>query len=639
MCGIVGIVYRDPGRRVAPEILKAMCGAIRHRGPDDEGTLLAGSAGLGMRRLSIIDLAGGMQPIANEDGRLAVVCNGEIYNYRELRAGLTGRGHRFRTHSDVETILHLYEEVGPAASERLRGMFAAAVWDGAAHTLWLARDRFGIKPLYYIAGPCGFAFASELKALVAAGLTTRLLDWDSLDQFCQLGYLPAPATPFQDVHKLEPGHWLLWRDSGELTVQRYWSLPANDPAPVPHDLPRRVTQWLDESVAAHLVSDVPVAAFLSGGIDSSSIVASMVQAGGVSPQVFTARYFGSGAEGSNEAAYAQRLADRYGVRLSLVDIRPDLSDVFEPIAWALDEPIADDSALPTWLLCAAVGGAYKVALTGLGGDELFAGYRRHIGVLAAERYSRLPHGLRAAAARLGAAVPDWGGNGLTIDRMKRFLRVGTARDTAAGRYLGFVSRLADAERRALYAPALGELVERASVRRRFERLAEGRTGLDAALALDYRTFLPDDILALSDRLGMAHALELRVPFVDHELVEHIYPLPQAAKIGRSWARKRLLKEAVASRLLPEQLRARKRGFVGPTAAWLRHELRPILVDELSSDRVARLGYFDSRTVARLVREHLSRRHNREAILWALLSFSVWHRLYVESPASRFREAA
>ncbi|HEY6223521.1 MAG TPA: asparagine synthase (glutamine-hydrolyzing), partial [Gemmatimonadales bacterium] len=449
MCGIVGIVYRDPGRRVAPETLAAMRDAIRHRGPDDEGALLDGSAGLGMRRLSIIDVAGGMQPIASGSGRLTLVCNGEIYNYRELRASLVGRGHRFRTHSDVETILHLYEDVGPAAAERLRGMFAAAVWDGAARTLWLARDRFGIKPLYYVARPWGVAFASELKALLAADLTTRVLDWEALDEFCQLGYVAAPATPFQDVRKLEPGHWLLWRETGELIVQRYWSLPAGGGAWVPDDLPRRVAHWLDESVAAHMVSDVPVAAFLSGGIDSSSVVASMVHVAAASPQVFTARYFGSGAASSNEAAAARQLADRYGVRLSLVDIRPELRDVLEPIAWALDEPIADDSAIPTWLLCAAVGGSHKVALTGLGGDELFAGYRRHIGLLAAERYGRLPSGVRRAAAGLGGAVPDWGGNGLAIDRMKRFLRAGATSDTAPGRYLGLVSRLADDERRAL----------------------------------------------------------------------------------------------------------------------------------------------------------------------------------------------
>ena len=642
MCGIVGVAYRDPARTVAPETIRAMCGAIRHRGPDDEGIALAGHAGIGMRRLSIIDLAGGAQPIANEDGRSAIVCNGEIYNYKELRTALAARGHRFRTGSDVETILHLYEDTGPAAASYLRGMFAAALWDERSDSLWLVRDRFGIKPLYYVAGPWGIAFASELKALVAAGFTSRSLDLEAVDAFCQLGYVPAPATPFADVKKLEPGHWLLWRGTGTLTVRRYWDLPASDAVSIPDDLPERVRSWLDESVTAHLVSDVPVAAFLSGGIDSSSVVTSMARGGtrGDVPHVFTARYFGAGAEASNEAGFASRLAERYGMQLTLVDIRPDVRDLLEPIATALDEPLADDSAIPSWLLCAAVGRSYKVALTGLGGDELFAGYRRHTGLLALERYGRLPGALRVLAARAGQALPDWkSGDGLAVDRVKRFLRSGASDGSPASRYLGMVSRHADRERALLYTPALRHVIERGSVRQRFETLARGRSGLDAALALDYRTFLPDDILALSDRLAMAHGLEIRVPFVDHRLVEHIFPLPARAKIGRRWTLKQLLKRAVAPRLLPEQLTSPKRGFVGPTAAWLRHELRAVLEDELSADRLARLGLFDGRTVTRLIHEHQSRRHNRETILWALLTFSVWHRVYVESPASRFQEAA
>ena len=640
MCGIVGVAYRDPARAVAPETIRAMCGAIRHRGPDDEGIAIAGRAGIGMRRLSIIDLAGGAQPIANEDGRLAIVCNGEIYNYKELRQALAGRGHRFRTGSDVETILHLYEDTGPAAASYLRGMFAAAIWDAHTDSLWLVRDRFGIKPLYYVAAPWGIAFASELKALVAAGFTTRSLDIAALDAFCQLGYVPAPSTPFADVKKLEPGHWLLWRGTGALSVRRYWDLPTDRATEIPADLPERVRGWLDESVTAHLVSDVPVAAFLSGGIDSSSIVTSMVRSTGVAPHVFTARYFGAGAGASDETGFASRLAERHGMDLTLVDIRPDVRDLLEPIAWALDEPLADDSAIPSWLLCAAVGRDYKVALTGLGGDELFAGYRRHTGLLALERYGRLPRAVRAAAAHAGRALPDWsGGDGLAVDRVKRFLRSGAGEGSAATRYLDIVSRHSDRERAALYAPALRHVIERATARGRFEALAGGRSGLDAALALDYRTFLPDDILALSDRLAMAHGLEIRVPFVDHRLVEHIFPLPDRAKIGTRRTLKDLLKRSMASRLLPEQLTAPKRGFVGPTAAWLRHELRPVLDDELSADRLTRLGLFDGRTVTRLVHEHQTRRHNRETILWALLTFSVWHRVYVESPASRFREAA
>src|SRR5438445_680568 len=292
MCGIAGIVHREHQRPVDPEVVQRMCEAMRHRGPDDEGCFISGGVGLGMRRLSIIDLKGGHQPVFNEDRSKAIVFNGEIYNYRELRRGLITRGHIFRSDGDTETILHLYEELGPRCVEPLRGMFAFAIWDATAESLLLARDRFGIKPLYYVSAPWGIGFASELKALVAAGVTMRDLDWDALDAFFQLGYIPAPATPFQDVRKLEPGHWLLWRDTGDCVIHPYWDLPRGG-APAPVHPERRVLEWLDESVAAHLVSDVPIAAFLSGGLDTSAVVASMAlaaRAQGEVPHAFTARY-------------------------------------------------------------------------------------------------------------------------------------------------------------------------------------------------------------------------------------------------------------------------------------------------------------------------------------------------------------
>jgi asparagine synthase (glutamine-hydrolysing) len=632
MCGIVGIVHRDPGQPVDGAVIHAMCRAIRHRGPDDEGVFVRGQVGLGMRRLSIIDLGGGRQPMTNEDGSKVIVFNGEIYNYRALRHELSDRRHRFRTASDTETIVHLYEEAGPAAVERLRGMFAFAIWDRASRSLLLARDRFGIKPLYYVATPWGLAFASELKALVGAGLTARELDWEALDTYFQLGYIPAPASPFRDVRKLPPGHWLLWRPSGEILVHQYWDLPRRSTA-APAEPERRVLEWLDESVAAHLISDVPVAAFLSGGLDSSAVVASMAlaaRAAGEVPQAFTARYHGSGAKAADETGLAGRLADRYGVRLNVVDISPDVRDTFEPIVRALDEPHADDSAIPTWSLSQAVAGSHKVALTGIGGDELFAGYRRHLGLGAAERYARLPAGLRRAAARLAQLLPDNAGSGLAVDRVKRFVRVGDA--GTAERYLDLISRADHALRRTLYAAELRGAIDADAARDRFRRLHQDGPArhdpLTSALYLDYRTYLPDDILALSDRLSMAHSLEIRVPLVDHRLVEHVFPLPTALKVGRG-EHKRLLKRALADRLPPGHFRAPKRGFVGPTAAWLRHELRPLLEDELSADRVRRLGYFDADALTRLLADHFGRRHNREGILWALLCFSTWHRIYLE----------
>jgi len=629
MCGIAGIVYRDRDRPVPEALVRRMCAAQEHRGPDDEGLYVRGAVGFGMRRLSIIDLGGGRQPIFNEDGSKVIVFNGEIYNYQDLRRGLVARGHAVRSQGDTETIVHLYEERGPDCVTPLRGMFAFALWDESDETLLLARDRFGIKPLYVVTAPWGIAFASELKALHAAGLTSRVLDWEALDAYFQLGYIPAPASPFLDVRKVEPGHTLVWRRHGGVSARRYWQFPQPTPD-VPPDPEERVREWLDSSVAAHLVSDVPVAAFLSGGLDSSAVVASMALAGNT-PHAFTARYFGSGATAADETGLAAALASRYGAELTPIDIRPEIRDIFEPIVRALDEPHADDSAIPTWLLSKAVGSRYKVALTGIGGDELFAGYRRHIGLLATEQYAKLPAGVRRLAAAASRLLPEPRDGNLGVDRLKRFLR--SDGGPVADQFLGMISRLVNGERVALYTPSLRARISGGAASERFRDLFSAQpslTGLAAGLYLDYTTFLPDDVLALSDRLAMAHSLEVRVPFVDHVLVEAVFPIPQSVKIGSRWQTKRLLRRALQPRLPAPHFRAPKRGFVGPTSAWLRHELRDMLADELSPERQRRLGYFEPKMVETLLREHRTGRQNREGILWALLCFSTWHRLFVES---------
>jgi len=631
VCGIVGFAHRDREYQVPSRLVEVMCDAIRHRGPDDVGLHVSGNVGIGMRRLSIIDLAGGHQPISNETGQITIVFNGEIYNYRELRPGLLERGHVFKTNSDTETILHLYEEMGPGCVDRLRGMFALAIHDARDGSVFVARDRFGIKPLYVTEGPKSIAFASELKALVAAGLTRRELDWDALDEYFELGYIPAPASPFKDVRKLEPGHWMVWRPDTGVTRGRYWDLPTST-IEAPRDLEERVRAWLDDSVRAHLVSDVPVAAFLSGGIDSSAVVSSMALSGASAPHAFTARYHGSGAADADETGLAKLLADRYGARLTIVDVEPKVSDIFEPIIRALDEPHADESAIPSWLVTQAIAEEYKVALAGTGGDELFGGYRRHIGLLVGDRYNRLPRWLRRAIGGAADLVPEPSGSGLGVHRMKRF--VAASDGPAWERYLAYFSRLSWKRRQALYSERVRAQVRGPAAAAVFEALDErggSLPGLRAALYLDYRTYLPDDILALSDRISMAHSLEVRVPFVDHEFVGHVFPLPDRAKIGRGEA-KQLLRNAVRSRLPAEHFRAPKRGFVGPTSAWLRNELSDMLRDELSAERVRRLGFFDSAAVQRLMDEHFSRRYNREGILWELLCFMTWHRLVVEDAA-------
>jgi asparagine synthase (glutamine-hydrolysing) len=629
MCGIVGIAHRDPLQPASDRVVRTMCDAIRHRGPDDEGLFVSGPVGLGMRRLSIIDLSGGHQPISNEDGKLTIVFNGEIYNYRDIRRELISRGHQFKTNSDTETILHLYEDKGPACLAHLRGMFAFAIHDARDGSVFLARDRFGIKPLYVAEAGSYLAFASELKALVAAGLTTRDLDWQALDAYFELGYIPAPASPFRDVRKLLPGQWLLWHPERGVRRERYWDLPS-ETIETPSGIEDKVRAWFDDSVRAHLVSDVPVAAFLSGGIDSSAVVSSMALMGATTPHAFTARYLGSGAEGTDETGLARLLANRYGARLTVVDVQPDVEDIFEPIIASLDEPHADESAIPSWIVSQAIAAEYKVALAGTGGDELFAGYRRYIGLIAGEQYLRLPSPVQRLLGAIAHRLPEPAGGGLTVNRIKRF----TAGQSAEPweRYLEYSTRLSWQRRQAIYSPMVRDRITGTSAAQLFENLHETggfERGVRTALYLDYHTYLPDDILALSDRIAMAHSLEVRVPFVDHELVGNVFPLRDRAKIGFGRPKK-LLRDALRDRLPAEHFRAPKRGFIGPTAAWLRNELRGMLTDELSPQRIRRLGYFDESEVARLVDEHFTRRHNREGILWALLSFMTWHRLVVES---------
>src|ERR1041384_91708 len=469
MCGIAGIVYSDRERPVEESVVRRMCSAIRHRGPDDEGIFVSGGVGLGMRRLSIIDLSGGRQPIFNEDESKVIVFNGEIYNYRELRDELLARGHQLRTAGDTETVLHLFEDEGAACAARLRGMFAYAIWDRTSETLVLTRDRFGIKPLYVVSGDWGIAFASELKALHAAELTSRELDWEALDAYLQLGYVPAPLTPFRDVKKLEPGHHLTWRREVAPRTTRYWQFPLHEVQPDAHQ-EARVREWLDETVTAHMVSDVPVAAFLSGGLDSSAVVTSMAQHGDAAapPHVFTARYSGSGSAATDETDLARSLANKVGARMTVVDISPNVRDIVERIVRALDEPHADDSAMPTWRLSQAVGSRYKVALTGIGGDELFAGYRRHIGLLAAQQYAKLPAGVRRLAGWASRLLPEPRSGGLGTDRLKRFLHGGAG--SVPDRFLGLMSPIANGERMGLYTDDVRPQVSGESARRRFHEV-------------------------------------------------------------------------------------------------------------------------------------------------------------------------
>ncbi len=622
MCGIAGIINQDTQHAVDRSRLEVMLGAIRHRGPDDQGLHVAGHVGLGMRRLSIIDLDGGQQPIFDEERRRALVFNGEIYNYRALRDGLLSRGHTFRTESDTETVVHLHEEMGSDCVQPLRGMFGFAVWDTVSQELTLAVDRFGIKPMYVAVTPDCLAFASELKALHKAGFTGADLDWEALESLFRVGYVPAPRTPFRNIQKLEPGHVLTWRPGQSPRTRRYWNLPTDRDSQ--NGDAATVRELLDESVHAHMVSDVPVAAFLSGGLDSSAVVSSMAAAG-ADVHAYTARYLGPGAAGTDETHLARKLAEHLGIRLTVVDIEPKVDTIFEPIVRALDEPHSDDSMVPTWLICERVASEYKVALTGTGGDELFAGYRRHFALGVANAWSRVPGSMRRAVSRMVERLPELENGDLTRTRVKRFLRLSGASTPA--RYLSLQNRLASLD---LFTPDIRSELALGYTERTFER--HGSEGpqdgaIRSALYMDYKTYLPGDLLHLADRISMAHSLELRVPFVDHRLVEHLFPLPDRVRVGMAKP-KRMLKRALRPRLPAEHFSAPKRGFVGPTAVWLRTELAELLGDELSPDRLTRLGYFNVAEVERLRQEHLSGVRNHEGTLWCLLSFMTWQRLYM-----------
>ena len=406
-------------------------------------------------------------------------------------------------------------------------------------------------------------------------------------------------------------------------MRQYWRLPTGEDEPT-GDLRERVRAALDDSVLAHLESDVPVAALLSGGIDSSAVVSSMALQGQTA-HAFTARYHGSGAASSDEVPLAQALANKYGARLTVVDIEPSIQDLIEPICFALDEPLSDESALPTWLISSRVAADYKVVLAGTGGDELFGGYRRHRALGVGAVYGRLPASLRAGVSHAASMIREPKHGGLGLNRAKRFLRSGGG--SVATRYADFVSRLSVEDFAKLRGPDANPALH-AGV---FEAVVQARgtdSAVRTALSIDYSTYLPDDLLALSDRIASAHSLEVRVPFVDHVLIDRLFPLSDGQRIRRG-QQKWILRQAVSSRLTPEHMTAPKRGFVGPTAAWLRNELRDLLVDELSPSRISRLGLFDSGVVSDWIEEHLSRRANREGILWGLLSFSVWHRQMVE----------
>jgi asparagine synthase (glutamine-hydrolysing) len=620
MCGIAGIVPLAGGPSPCLDRLRCMCDAMVHRGPDDEGLEIRAGVGLGMRRLSIIDLAGGHQPIRNEDGTVRVVFNGEIYNYRELRRDLEAKGHHFATSSDTEVIVHLWEEVGAEFPKHLNGMFAIALHDETKRRLVLVRDHLGVKPLYYAVHDGTLVFGSEVKVVLASGQVPRELDIDALGQFLAWEYVPGEATLLRHVRKLGPARMLeIDLGTGRQRLRQYWDVPE----PGAH-APRSADDWeeevdaaIGESVRRQLVSDVPLGAFLSGGVDSSLVVAGMGKG---------ARTFSIGFDDPtyNELHWSERVARSLGVSHRTEVIQPRVVELFDRLMHFMDDPIGDFSIFPTYLVSRLAREEVTVALSGDGGDELFGGYETYLAEEAAARWARMPavvRGLvepairacRPAAAKKGA-----------INKARRFVE-GLDHDEGLGHarwrvFAGEARRarlFTGAAREAITTP-VGAHVEELQAR------AGARDARDRALYVDLRSYLVDNCLAKVDRMSMACSLETRVPLLDPGLAELAFRMPSSLKY--SGRETKILLKRVAARYAPQECIYRpKQGFSIPMKHWLKHEFRPLVEELLGRDRIGRDGVFDVAEIERLKREHFENRENHSHVLWSLLVFQDWRR--------------
>jgi asparagine synthase (glutamine-hydrolysing) len=626
MCGIAGFIdYWDPKANDSFErgrLLKQMCDVIRHRGPDDDGFLLKQGVALGMRRLSIIDLAGGAQPISGEDGSVTIVFNGEIYNFHELRGQLEAHGHSFKTNSDTEAIVHAYEEYGPACANYLRGMFAFAIWDDQTRELYIARDRVGKKPLYYtLTTSSTLVFGSELKSILEHPDVKREINLEALDAYLTLGYVPDPLSIFRNVHKLPPGHYMTF-SSGCLAIKQYWDFkfePAESRRA--EDYLEELRALLDESVRLRLISDVPLGAFLSGGIDSSTVVALMARHMNQPVKTFS---IGFHEDSYNELKYARLTAKKLGTDHHEFFVTPQICDVIDELVWHFDEPFADPSAIPTFMVSKLARDHVTVALSGDGGDELFAGYTHYVVQQSRRAFSALPKALRKGIMRpLSYRLPHgaWGRNylhNISLDPIDR--------------YLDSLSYFTELGKTSLYTSDFqNALDETDQVARNFHEYASRvKTGepLDQLLYIDSKTYLPGDILTKVDRMSMATSLEVRVPLLDHKLIEFVTKVPASLKLAGSET-KQLLKR-VAKDLIPAEILHRsKQGFGVPLEEWINRQLRDRIRETLREPLTRQRGYVKSDYVDLILDEHHKGRRDHSQPLWSLLILELWHRRYID----------
>jgi asparagine synthase (glutamine-hydrolysing) len=606
-----------------------MISALKHRGPDDWGVWSDDACALGHRRLSIIDLSeAGRNPMASEDGSMQITFNGEIYNFQSLRRELEGLGHRFRTRTDTEVILHAYERWGADAITRLRGMFAFAIWDRRLRRLFLARDRVGKKPLFYARVGGRFLFASELQALVQDRELSREVSLPAIDAYMTWGYIPAPATAFARISKLPPAHFLTLDLKGgepEIKIERYWSLDYTRKLSVSEEeAAELVRDELTEAVRLRMTSDVPLGAFLSGGIDSSIVVGLM---SGLSDRPVKTFSIGFEEAAYDETEHARRVAARFGTDHHEFKVRPDALAIIPTLVRHYGEPYADSSAVPTFYVSQLTRGHVTVALNGDGGDESFAGYERYLGNRLAESARRIP-GSALSAGALSRWLPDSIDPKNRVRQAKRFLSV-AARPMPAryGRWLTFFDE--EAKER-LYSAGLRQGLNGSRPAKWFEALFEEARGLDpvdAGMSVDVRSYLPYDLLVKVDITSMANGLEARSPFLDHKVMELAARLPSKMKLKGREA-KHLLKRAFADLLPPENVNRRKMGFGAPVGEWFRGPLKPLLSDALFSEQAARRGYFQPGEVRRLFSDHVAGRADHGFALWSLLMLELWHREFI-----------
>ncbi len=637
MCGIAGAAWTNAEKAVDPTVLQRMIDILRHRGPDGEGTYCDGlstaqqlprGVALGHRRLAIIDVACGQQPLSNEDGTVWVTFNGEIYNFGELRQRLESQGHQFRTHSDTETLVHLYEEEGENFISRLNGMFAFALWDTRRQQLLLARDRLGKKPLVYAHEPGRLLFASELKAILQAPGVPREIDPVALDEYLTYQYVPHPRTIFKGIKKLPPGHYAVYRD-GQVTVRPYWQLDFNREEDRPaEEYAHELRELLTSAVEKRLQSEVPLGAFLSGGVDSTIIVGLMAKLMREPVRTFS---IGFPVGEFDETSYAREAAQRFGTIHEEFQVRPDAIEILPRLVWHFDEPFADSSALPTWYVSQLTRQHVTVALTGDGGDELFAGYDRYKAVWLGERFDRLPAPLRwLGAGRFWQAIPSGAKQKCVRRRFKRFVEM--LGRSPVDRYLEWISIFGQSRREELYADGFRSQLTNEEPIKFFAAAMDRCCRRDPITAVslgDLVTYLPCDLMTKVDIASMAHSLECRQPFLDYRVVELAARIPIALKFRRGGG-KRILRETFAD-LLPESIQRRpKMGFGVPLDHWFRQELKSFAQEILLDRGTLERGYFRAEMVRRLYDEHQQGRFNHGYRLWALLVFELWQRQWLSS---------